>query len=402
MPESLMLPLAGLRVIDLTTVLFGPYATQMLGDLGAEIIKVEAPEGDTTRNIGPARHAGMSAAFLGCNRNKRSICLDLKQASAREALWRLIDGADLFVHNSRPLKIAALGYTPAAVLARKPAIVYGALHGYLEEGPYSGRPAYDDVIQGECGIAGAFAVRDGTPALAPTVMADKSAGLMAATGLTAALVQRLRTGRGVYMELGMFETMVAYTLVEHLFGETFLPPLGPVGYTRVLSPERRPFPTRDGHICMLAYSDKQWHAFWALAGQPEVAADARFVTMAERTRHIDALYAAAGAVLATRSSAEWLSALRAADIPSGPVNALADLKHDPHLQQIGFFRPYAHPTEGALQIPDPALRFDGAPLPVREHQPRLGEQGRTILAEAGYGPAEIDQILGRVSDAAQT
>ncbi len=399
MTETLMLPLTGLRVIDLTTVLFGPYATQMLGDLGAEIIKVEAPSGDSTRNIGPARHPGMSATFLGCNRNKRSICLDLKLAAARDALWRLIEQADVFVHNGRPRKMAALGFTPAAVLARKPTIVYGALHGYLEEGPYAGRPAYDDVIQGECGMAGAFAERDGTPALAPSVIADKSAGLMAATGLTAALVQRLRTGRGVYMELGMFEAMVAYTLVEHLFGETFLPPIGTAGYPRALSAERRPFPTLDGYICMLAYTDKQWRSFWALAGQPDVADDARYRSMAERTRHIDSLYAAVGAVLRLRSSDDNLRMLRAADIPCGPVNALADLKHDSHLQHIGFFRPYAHPSEGALQIPDSALRFDGAPLPIREHQPQLGEQSREILAEAGYGRAEIEAILGAGGDA---
>lgn len=393
MTSALDMPLGGLRVVDLTTVLFGPYATQILGDLGAEVIKVESPAGDNTRGIGPARHAGMAAGFLACNRNKRSVVLDLKRPAARQALWRLIDGADLFVHNSRPAKVAALGFGPDAVLARRPTIVYGALHGYLEEGPYAGRPAYDDVIQGECGIADTFAARDGAPALAPTVIADKSAGLLAASGLLAALVKRLRRGRGVYFELGMFEAMVAYTLVEHLFGANFAPPLCPPGYSRVLSPERRPYPTRDGHLCMLAYTDRQWRAFWALAGEPETATDARFVDMAARTRNVDLLYARVGAVLAGGTTAEWLERLAAADIPAGPIRRLADLASDPHLAAIGFFRPYSHPSEGELTVPDTALRFDRAAPPVHRHAPTLGEHGVEVLREAGLDEAAIAAAL---------
>jgi len=392
------LPLAGLRVIDLTSVLFGPYTTQMLGDLGAEVIKVEAPGGDVTRAIGPTRHPGMAAAFLGSNRNKRSIVLDLKRAPAREALWQLIAGADLFVHNIRPQKIAALGFTPDAVLARKPDIVYGALHGYLEEGPYAGRPAYDDVIQGECGVAHAFALRDGEPALAPTVIADKSAGLVAATALTAALVRRFRRGRGVYVEVGMFEAMAAYTLVEHQFGASFVPPEGPAGYTRVISAERRPYRTRDGYLCMLAYTDRQWQAFWQLAGRPEMARDARFTTMAERTRNIDVLYAAAGGALAERTTDEWLAVLSEAEIPCGRINTFEDLRHDAHLGALGFFRPLAHPSEGALEVPDPGVRFDRAALPLRYPQPGLGADGAAILREAGLDEAAIATALGTARD----
>ncbi|MCP5200042.1 MAG: CoA transferase [Gammaproteobacteria bacterium] len=388
------LPLAGFRVIDLTSVLFGPYTTQLLGDLGADVIKVEAPEGDVTRHIGPARHAGMAAGFLGINRNKRSIVLDLKRAPARDALWQLVDGADVFVHNIRPQKIQALGFDVDAVMARRPTVVYGALHGYLEGGPYAGRPAYDDVIQGECGVAHAFALRDGKPALAPTVIADKSAGLVAAVALNAALVKRLRSGRGVYVEIGMFETLAAYTLVEHQFGNLFVPPEGGPGYTRVISPERKPFATADGHICMLAYTDRQWRAFWQLAGQPQVAADPRFVSMAERTRHIDALYAQAGAVLATRTSAEWLEVLAAAEIPCGRINTFEDLRHDPQLGALGFFRPFAHPSEGELEIPDSGMRIDRAALPLRHHAPGLGEQGEAILREAGLDEAAIRAALG--------
>jgi len=389
MTQSAIQPLDGIRVIDLTSVLFGPYATQILGDFGADVIKIEAPGGDPTRGIGPARHPGMAAGFLGCNRNKRSVCLDLKRPAAREALWQLIDGADLFVHNIRPHKIAALGFTPDDVLARKPDIVYGAFHGYLESGPYAGRPAYDDVIQAESGIAAAFLARDGQPAFAPAVIADKSAGLIAANGLMAALLQKLRTGEGVYMEIGMFESMVAYTMLEHQFGAIFSPPEGPPGYSRLISPERKPYATSDGHICMLAYTDTQWRAFWQLAGTPEVAEDPRYRSLGDRTKNIDALYAAAGAALTERSTAAWLDALRDAEIPCGPINTFDDLGRDPHLREVGTFRRYDHPSEGMLEIADPGLRLNREPLPVRRHQPTLGEHTEAVLREAGLDDAAV-------------
>jgi crotonobetainyl-CoA:carnitine CoA-transferase CaiB-like acyl-CoA transferase len=394
MTDSSSQPLAGIRVIDLTSVLFGPYATQMLGDFGADVIKIEAPGGDPTRGIGPARHAGMAAGFLGCNRNKRSVQLNLKREPAREALWRLIDSADVFVHNIRPQKIATLGFAVDDVMARKPDIVYGAFHGYLEEGPYAGRPAYDDVIQGESGIAAAFLARDGKPAFAPSVIADKSAGLIAANGLLAALFQRMRTGNGVYMEIGMFESMAAYTLVEHQFGLSFSPPEGDAGYTRVISAERKPYATQDGYICALPYTDQQWRSFWALAGQPEVANDPRYLTMAERTRNIDSLYAQTSDAIRQQSSAHWLKVLAQAEIPCGPMNTFSDLHDDPHLQQIDFFRAFEHPTEGALEVPDPGLRFNREPLPIHHHQPSLGEHSELLLREAGLSGAEIAAALG--------
>ncbi len=387
------LPLSGIRVLDLTTVVFGPYTTQLLGDFGADVIKIEAPGGDMTRAIGPAKNPGMSALFLGSNRNKRSIELDLKRAPGRAALWRLLEGADVFVHNVRPQKIAALGFDPDSVLGRNPAIVYGGLHGYGEDGPYAGRPAYDDVIQGESGMAATFTERDGTPVLVPSVVADKSAGLLAANGIMAAILQRQRTGKGVYLEVSMFEAMVGFNLVEHQFGATFSPPRGKAGYPRILTPERRPHRTKDGYLCMLAYTDKQWRDFWRIAGEPEVADDPRYASVTERTRRIDELYAAAGAALGRRTTREWLQLLGEADIPAGPVNSFADLKADPHLEAIGFFRPYEHPSEGPMEVPDTGLRFDRKSLPVRLPHPRLGEHGREILREAGYTEAEIDEIL---------
>jgi len=393
MSNDLSLPLSGMRVIDLTSVLFGPYATQILGDFGAEVIKIEAPAGDPTRGLGPARHEGMGAGFLGCNRNKKSVKLDLKREPARDALWRLIEGADVFVHNIRPQKVSGLGFAPDAVAARNSKIVYGALHGYLEEGPYAGQPAYDDVIQGESGMAGAFLARDGEPAFAPSVVADKSTALIAATGLLAALFQRLRTGNGVYMEIGMFESMAAYTLLEHQYGLSFFPPDGVAGYPRVMSRERKPYATRDGYICMVPYTDKQWASFWTLAGAPEVMDDPRYQSLKTRTEHVNSLYARTGEALKERPTAQWLALLKEAEIPCGPINTLDDLQSDPHLKQVEFFRRFSHPSEGELEILDSGLRINRQKLPIHQHQPALGEHSETILQECGLSPSEIELAL---------
>ena len=393
MSEDLNLPLSGVRVLDLTTVLFGPYTTQILGDFGADVIKIEAPGGDPVRHLGPARNPGMGALFLGSNRNKRSIVLDLKGSVGREALWRLIDKADMFVHNVRPQKIRTLGFGPDDVLRRRPIIIYGGLHGYREDGPYGGQPAYDDVIQGASGIAGLFQERDGEPQLVPSVVADKSAALMASSGLIAAYVKRLRTGRGVYMECSMFEGLVSYNLVEHQWGTIFSPPESKPGYSRLLSRNRRPHRTLNGFICMLPYTDKHWKTFWKLSGLPKMAEDPRFSTMALRVRNIDDLYREAGKVIANRNTEEWLELLTKADIPVGRVNSLEDLRNDPHLTETGFFRPYEHPTEGAIEIPDTPYRFDRESVPIRRHPPQLGEHGQEILAELGMSQQEIQSAL---------
>ena len=395
--SNLAAPLDGIKVIDLTSVLYGPYATLMLADFGADVIKIEAPEGDPTRQIGPARNANMSAAFLGVNRNKRSVVLDLKQTEARDALWRLIDNADVFVHNIRPQKIAKLGFSQQQVMARNDRIVYGALHGYFQSGPYGGRPAYDDVIQGESGVSASFLLRDSEPAYAPTVLADKSAGLIAANAITAALFQRLRQNRGVYVEVGMFESMVAYTLLEHQFGTAFSPPESAAGYSRVISPNRKPYRTLDGHLCMLAYTDKQWQAFWALSDGVRYAEDERFTTMSARTRHVDALYEIAGQLIATRTTSEWLEKLSAAEIPSGPINTFEDLSAHEHLNAVNFYRPFEHPSEGSLNIPDTGIKLDERSLPIRLHQPRLGEHTAEVLTEYGFSAAEIKALTDKPS-----
>lgn len=393
MTDATILPLEGVRVLDMTTVIFGPYTTMMLGDFGAEVIKIEPPGGDMTRAIGPGRNPGMSSLFLGANRNKKSIVLDLKREQAKQALWRLIDSADMLVHNVRPQAIARLGFDPDSVLERNPKIIYGALHGYREEGPYSGRPAYDDVIQAESGLAGTFTLREGDPVLNPSVIADKTAALLASTGLMAAYIQKLRTGKGLYLETSMFEGMAAYTLLEHQHGMIFKPAPEGYGYPRAISPARRPHPTQDGFICMLAYTDKQWVRFWELAGLQEMGADPRFETMRARSQNIDALYSIAGEVLTAKTTSQWLEILKRAEIPCGPVNTLSDLKSDEQLVSTGFFRPQTHPTEGELEALDTAFRLDRKRLPLREHQPRLGEHGAEILSQLGYLPSEIEEVL---------
>ncbi len=386
-------PLSGLRVLDLTSVVYGPYATQTLGDFGADIIKIEPPDGDMTRAIGPGKSPDMGALYLGSNRNKRSVVLDLKNENARDALWQLIDGADMIVHNIRPQKMLALGFGPDAVLARKPDIIYGALLGYHQDGPYSGMPAYDDVIQGQSGLAGTFTARDGEPVLVPTIVADKTAALQATNGLLAAVIRRMASGKGVFIETSMFEGLAGYTLIEHQYGAVFDPPLSGPGYPRMLSRDRRPYRTIDGFICMMAYTDRHWRSFFELTGQTELSGDPRFVHIGERAKNIDTLYKLVGETLVQKTSQEWLQVLQKAEIPSGPVNRLEDLRDDEHLNAVGFFRPFKHPTEGAMEIPDTPYRLDGDPLPVHRHHPQLGEHTSEILSEAGLSENEIAAIL---------
>ncbi len=390
---SQVLPLEGVKVLDLTTVIMGPFTTQVLGDFGADIIKIEDPDGDMTRDIGPSKTSKMSSMFLGVNRNKRSLVLNLKKPEAKLALWKLIEGADIIVHNIRPQKIAALGFDPDAVLSKNPKIIYVGLHGYREDGPYGGLPAFDDVIQGQSGIAGAFETRDGKASLVPTVMADKSVGLMASTGLLAAYIQRLKTGKGSYLEVSMFEGMVGYTLIEHHYGATFVPPLDQIGYPRALSSNRKPYKSADGYICILPYTNQQWINFFKIIKRPELLKDKRYSSVKERSKDINFLYEIVGHSVINKTNKEWTELLKKYEIPHGIVNRLEDLKDDTHLKELNFFRPYNHPTEGALEVPDSAFRFNRESLPIRRHQPKLGEHSNDILKEAGFKDDEIIKIL---------
>ena len=387
-------PLSGYRVLDLTSVVLGPYATQILGDMGADVVKVESPEGDMLREIGPRKSPGMAPIHLTLGRNKRSIVLDLKRAGARAALLQLAAAADVFVHSMRPQAIARLGLTYSDLCAVHPEIVYCGAYGFGADGPYAQRPAYDDMIQGMCGIAGlAGRASGGPPRYAPTIVADKTVGLFVANALLAALLHRERTGEGQEIEVPMFETMVSYVLVEHLWMRGAEPDNGALGYVRMLAPTRRPYPTSDGYICVLAYTDRHWKAFFELAGRPELVDDPRYVSIAARTEHIGELYAIVESLTGDRSSAEWLAALEQAQVPAGPVNALEDLLTDPHLRDQDVFQRFDHPSEGETLQVRPPVRFSQSPSAIRRHAPRLGEHTTELLREAGLAAGEIEDLL---------
>lgn len=385
-------PLSGLRVLDLTSVVLGPLATQTLGDMGADIVKIEGPAGDTTRYTGPKRSKDMSALYMGLNRNKRSIVLDLKQDSAKDVLWRLIDGADVFLHSIRPQAIGRLGFGHDNVLARNPRMVYAGVHGFRMDGPYYGRPAYDDVIQGLSGSADLMARLVDEPRYMPTIMADKTCGLVTVNAILAALYEREQSGEGQFVEIPMLETMVAFNMADHIFGHAFEPPEGPMGYSRVLTPSRRPYKTLDGYICLLAYTDPQWERFWAEVGVPELKDDPRFDSLASRADNIEAVYSLAGEYIATRNTAEWLEVLPRLEIPCGEIVELESLPDDPHLQAVKFFRSEDHPTEGKITIPDIAVQFGRTPGSIDRLQPKLGEHSIEILREAGYSDADIEKL----------
>ncbi len=388
-------PLEGIKIVDLTSVVFGPYATRTLGEMGADIIKVESPDGDTLRGVEPARSPGMGANFLNVNRNKRSLSLDLKKSEARQALLAVVAGADVFVHSLRPKAIEKLGLTYADLRPANEQLVYCNAWGFGKGGPYADVPAYDDIIQAMAGIADLNAMTGGEPTYAPQIVADKTSSLMLVSAITAALLHRERQGEGQEVEVPMFETMVSYSLVEHLNGEAFVPPESPMGYDRVLSPYRRPYATADGHIAVLPYTTKQWRAFFAAASRPEMFDDPRIVDPSERSRSIDDLYEMVAEIMPARTTAEWMALFGKADIPAMPVTRLEDLQSDPQLKQQEFFIDYDHPTQGQLRATKPPIRFSKSPAEtLRCHPPGLGEHSREVLSEAGVPDAEIEALIG--------
>jgi crotonobetainyl-CoA:carnitine CoA-transferase CaiB-like acyl-CoA transferase len=385
-------PLAGIRVLDLTSVVAGPLATQMLGDMGADVIKIESPEGDAPRHTGPSRSPNMAALFMGLNRSKRSLVLDLKNDAAKDALWRLIANADVFVHSMRPQAIAKLGFSHKTVCAKNPGVVYAALHGYRDGGPYSGQPAYDDVIQGQSGIAALMSEVAGEPLYAPMIIADKTCAIAIAGAISTALFARERTGRGQFVEIPMFEQMVSFVLGEHLFGHNFVPPMGALGYTRVLASWRRPYKTKDGYLCMMAYTQNHWRKFWTVIGKPEVHSDPRFDSIASRAKNIVALYELAGSCIADRTTDEWLKLLRELEIPSARMSSLDDVMNDPQLKASGFFKRANHPSEGEILYTDLPVRFSETQTGSTRLQPRLGEHSFEVLREAGFSQKEIETL----------
>ncbi len=394
-PSHLTGALGGVRVLDLTSVLMGPLATLMLGDYGADVIKVEAKGGDTVRGIGPMRNPGMGQIFLHMNRNKRSIVLDLKTLEGKSALLRLAEQSDVLIYNIRPQAMQRLGLGFEVLHARNPRLIYCGLFGYGQDGPYASKPAYDDLIQGIASIPTLVArVGDATPRYVPLAFIDRTVGHVAVGAICAALYSREKTGRGQGIELPMFETMVPFVLGDHLGGETFDPPLGGMGYSRQLAPQRRPFPSSNGHVCVLLYTDEHWASFFSGLGQPDrFAQDPRLGSITLRTLNIDALYGEVAQILSQQSTEHWLDFFQKADIPAVPLNTLETLLEDPHLEAVGAFAWREHPSEGRLRSLEPPGTWSGTPPSVRRPAPQLGQHTEEILAEAGFSAAEIQAII---------
>jgi len=387
-------PLAGVRVLDMSAVLMGPLATQVLADLGADVVKVEAKDGDITRSIGLGRHPDMCSLYLALNRNKRSIVLDLKKPAGRQALLKLAEGADVFMYNLRPKTMVRLGLSYEEVRVVNPRIIYCGAYGFGQLGPYAAKPAYDDLIQGMSGISYLISRMTGRPGYAPFALADHLVGTCAVHCVTAALYHRERTGEGQSVEVPMFETMAHAILTHHLYGRTFEPPLGDAGYVRQIAPNRRPYATEDGYLCILIVTDPQWRRFFDRVGQPELKTDPRFKDLASRTRNTGELYQVLEETLAARTTGEWLRIFEELDIPAMAMHTLDSLLADPHLNAVGFFRKVEHPTEGAVtSMAVPSRWSASVPEDHRLPAPRLGEHTVAILREAGYTEADIGALI---------
>lgn len=393
-------PLDGIRVLDLTTVVMGPYASSVLADYGADVIKIEPPGGDVMRKSGPMKTPDMGHFYLALGRNKRSVVLDLKKAEALAVLLRMVETADVLVYNIRPQAMARLGLGYERLREINPRLIYAGAYGFSQNGPYAARPAYDDLIQGMCGIpwlsqqAGAD-----TPRYAPMVLVDRMAGLQFCTAITSALVYRERTGRGQKVDAPMFEGMLSVTLGEHLAGLQFDPPQGKAGYQRSLAHDRRPYATLDGHICVLVYNDKHWQAFFEAIGKPEVfRTDERFQSQNQRLTNIDYVYGYLSEIIGTRDTAYWLALFAKADLPAARMYGIEDILADEHVQATGFVRKVAHPTQGELRTTAIPTEWSESVPENRLHAPELGENTRQVLSEFGYSDAEIDKL--RASGAA--
>src|SRR5262245_4100481 len=387
-------PLSGVKVLDLTTVVMGPFATQLLAELGADVIKIEPHEGDNMRHAGPMRSPGMGYLFLNLNRGKRGIVLDLKRPEGREAVRRLLPGIDVLIYNVRPQAMARLGLAYEDVRVVNPRILYVGTYGYSQRGPYAAKAAYDDLVPGGWGVPW-LGSRGGTeaPRYAPINLADRLTGLHAVYAVSAALFQRERNGQGQAVEVPMFESVAHFVLGDHSAGLTYDPPIADSGYARLLA--RRPYATRDGFICMLVYNDKQWKSFSEAIGQPELMADHRYSSQAARAQYIPEIYDALAALMKTRTTAEWTDLLERADIPVARMNSIEDVVHDPHLAASGFFATEKHPTEGKLLAPRTPTDWSGSPPGVPGPAPRLGQHSAEVLREAGYTDDEITELARR-------
>lgn len=394
---SIPTPLEGLRIIDMSAVVMGPFAAQILGDLGADVIKVEPHAGDTTRHVTPMRNKNMGWVFLHANRNKRSLVLDLKDAEGKAAFLKLAEVSDALITNVRPAALERLGLGWETLQKVNPRLIVVNLVGYGAGGPYDGRPVYEDLIQGVTALP-SLLVPAGSeePHYVPLALNDRATGLSSAVALLAAVIYRNKTGRGQQIEVPMFETMAQWVLGDHMGGKTFEPPLGPTGYKRTLNKERRPYKTKDGLICTIIYTDKHWAAFMALIGEGALfRSDPRFANISTRTDHAHELYAYVSRAMEERTTTEWVKILLAADIPVAPLHDLDSLMEDPHLTAVDYLPVVEHPTEGKVRdIRVPSTWSDSQPS-IRRHAPQLGEHSVEVLREAGISDVQIDTLIER-------
>ncbi|WP_416900035.1 MAG: CaiB/BaiF CoA transferase family protein [Minwuia sp.] len=386
-------PLKGYRIVDLTRIVLGPLAGQMLGDLGADVIKVEEPSGDLARAIGTGGTAGMASCFLNCNRNKRSVSLDLKQKDGLDALLKLIETADVFIHALRPQAVRKLGIAYEDLKAVNPNLIYVGCYGFSEKGPYGHKAAFDDIIQSASGGAAIQGWLLDQPRYVGFIQADKTTGLMAANAVTAALLHRERTGEAQFVEVPMFETMVHINLIEHLDGATFADAMGPTGYIRLRTPWRKPYPSKDGWVAILPYDDRQWRIVFEAAGRQDLAEDPMFMTFAARQANVDKVYETLSELSKNLTTDEWIAALDPKGVPCSRVNTPEDLLTDEHLADVGFWENYDHPTEGPLRSMKYPVNFEKSPASIRRHTPHQGEQTREVLHELGYDDETIDAML---------
>ena len=383
-------PLKGYRILDLTSVLFGPFGTQTLGDWGAEIIKIESLTGDTWRHSGQFRNRGMTGQFMAVNRNKRSLALDLKHPEGKAVLRRLIATADALVSNIRPAGLARLGFSYEVCQELNPKLIYAVATGFGQDGPWRARPAFDEIIQAASGFASAMGTDD-EPAFVPSLIGDKICGMALTSAVTAALLHRERTGEGQMVEVPMLETLAAFNSIEMFGGHAFIPPIGPSGYKRMKA--RRPVRTKDGWLTMLPYSGNNWCAFFEAVGHPDCIDEFSVRDPVLRARNIDKIYDRMRDIAPTRTTAEWEELLLRIDVPHTSFTKLTEVAEQPHLKAVGLFQEVDHPTEGKIRQARPPARFSASPAEVRRPAPILGEHTREILHEAGYAQAEIDSLI---------
>lgn len=386
-------PLDGLRVLDLATMVLGPLAAQYLGDMGADVIKVEPPEGDLMRNIGPCHTKGMGAFFIGNNRNKRSIVIDLKTKGGRDTLYTMVGQSDVVIHSVRAPAAERLGISYQTLSELNPRIVYCHVKGYSDDGLYAGKPAYDDVGQAESGLAMMQTALGGEPRYVPSILADKVTALHAAYAILAALIQRDRSGKGQAVDVPMFETMVAFNAIEHLWGESFVPPLAGTGYVPIITGARRPFRTHDGkYLCVLPYNEGHWKRFCEVVGDPALTSDPRYITFAARQTDQVGFWAEVGRRIAARDQADWIDRLSNADVPFARVNSMDDLLTDPHLESVDFWQTVEHRTEGTLRMPGIPFTMSARPATALRPPPALGEDRVEVLHDFGFSDADINKL----------